>query len=64
VERLPAPSPPPVSAESASAKDAAPAEYAAPPLLQFASEETFLQRFGPQIALAAVAVLAVGLLLL
>ena len=66
VERLPAPSPPPVSAAPASAKETAPAEagYVEPPILQFASEETFLARFGPQSALAAVAVLAVGLLLL
>src|SRR6185312_3221138 len=53
VERPPAPSPPPVSAEPASAKDAAPIEYVEPPILQFASEETFLARFGPQVALAA-----------
>ena len=66
VERLPAPSPPPVSAAPASAKETAPAEagYVEPPILQFASEETFLARFWPQIAFAAVAVLAVGLLLL
>jgi len=61
VEHLPPPSPPPLSAAP---NQTAPTDYVEPPILQFAPEETFLARFGPQIALAAVAVLALGLLLL
>ncbi|HSR07199.1 MAG TPA: hypothetical protein VLM42_08620 [Bryobacteraceae bacterium] len=63
VERPPAPPQTPISAEPASTNDAAAAQYVAPPILEFTPEITLLTRFGPQIGLAVVALLGLGLLL-
>jgi len=52
----------PAPVEPTDTNDTASAQYTAP-ILQLTPETTFLTRFGPQIVLAAVAVLGVGLLL-
>ena len=63
VEHPPAPPQTPISAETASSNNTASAQYIAPPILEFTPEITLLTRFGPQLGLAAVAVLGLGLLL-
>ncbi len=64
VDRLPAPPPPPaLSAPRAPANDSTSAEYVPPSLLRAAPQGTLLNRYWRQIAVAAAAILALGLLL-
>ncbi len=63
VEQLPAPPPPAISAPTVAANDEPSNEYVPPSLLHVAPDQKFLERYWRQMALGAVAVLALGLLL-
>jgi hypothetical protein len=65
VEHLPAPPPPPaaISAATAAANETVSAQYVPPSLLQVAPDQKLLERYWRQLALGAVAILALGLLL-
>ncbi len=63
VERLPAPPSPARPAATIAAKETASAEYVPPSLLQVAPNQKLLERYWRQMALGAVAILALGLLL-